>query len=414
MLKEVYSIATATRFATIGLAFLTYFFTESYDSSAEIQLASTSKHLLNVFLRWDALYFLHIAEEGYVYEQETAFFPLLPLLSRILANTAFLPLQQILGERYTLLLAGVTIANVSFVLAAGALYKLTITLLPGNKRLAFVSSIAFCLSPPAMFMSSFYTESLFAFFSFTGMRWVAQRKYLYASIIWGLTSTVRSNAIVYCGFFYYDLIWIRLIKGKNFIIGLIQSLLYTLIAFSGFSLFQYYGYMHFCSLDRPWCSRSIPLLYSFVQKEYWGNGFLAYYTINQIPNFVLATPIILLSIFGLKTYIKTDASQFFSLGLVSKRKSTSSVEEQSYVSSKLASHMYLWAFLLLYVVTNMHIQVIIRFFTSLPPLYWYVGDLWIKGFIEKKNTVLANVVLTYFVLYGLIGIVLFSNFLPPA
>lgn len=92
--------------------------------------------------------------------------------------------------------------------------RLTITLLPGNKRLAFVSSIAFCLSPPAMFMSSFYTESLFAFFSFTGMRWVAQRKYLYASIIWGLTSTVRSNAIVYCGFFYYDLIWIRLIKGK--------------------------------------------------------------------------------------------------------------------------------------------------------------------------------------------------------
>lgn len=129
---------------------------------------------------------------------------------------------------------------------------------------------------------------------------------------------------------------------------------------------------------------------------------------------MLAAPIIVLSIFGLKTYIQTDAYQFFSLGLISKRKPTSSLEEQSYVSSKLATHMYLWAFLLLYVVTNMHIQVIIRFFTSLPPLYWYVGDLWIKGFIEKKNTVLANVVLTYFVLYGLIGIVLFSNFLPPA
>jgi phosphatidylinositol glycan class V len=62
----------------------------------------------------------------------------------------------------------------------------------------------------------------------------------------------------------------------------------------------------------------------------------------------------------------------------------------------------------------MHIQVIIRFFTSLPPLYWFVGNLWIKGFIEGKNTFWANVVLAYFVLYGLVGIVLFSSFLPPA
>lgn len=35
----------------------------------------------------------------------------------------FLPLQSILGIKYTLLLSGVTIANASFVLAAGALYK---------------------------------------------------------------------------------------------------------------------------------------------------------------------------------------------------------------------------------------------------------------------------------------------------
>lgn len=76
--------------------------------------------------------------------------------------------------------------------------------------------------------------------------------------------------------------------------------------------------------------------------------------------------------------------------------------------------MYLWLFLLVFVTTNMHIQVIIRFFTSLPPLYWFVGHLWIKGFNEGKNTLWANVVLGYFVLYGLIGIVLFSSFLPPA
>jgi phosphatidylinositol glycan class V len=84
MLKQVYSFAVGSRLITAGLAILCYYFTGSYDSSAEIQLGSS---LLTVFLRWDALYFLHIAEHGYIFEQETAFFPVMPLLSRLLTNT---------------------------------------------------------------------------------------------------------------------------------------------------------------------------------------------------------------------------------------------------------------------------------------------------------------------------------------
>ncbi|KAG2202461.1 hypothetical protein INT47_013077 [Mucor saturninus] len=413
MLKQLYLVAVTSRLITIGLAILTYYFTGSYDSSAEIQLETTSKHVLNVFLRWDALYFLHIAEHGYIYEQETAFFPVLPLLSRALTHSVFLPLRQILGTKYTLLLSGVTIANVSFVLAAGALYKLTLALLPGNKRLAYMSSIAFCLSPPAMFMSSFYTESLFAFLTFTGMTYIAQKKYFTAALLWGITSAIRSNAIIYSGFFYYDLIWTRLIKRQHITTGILKSILYTLTVCSGFVFFQYLGYQRFCSLDRQWCTEKIPLLYSFVQKEYWGNGFLAYYEMKQIPNFLLAAPIIALSVLGLKEYVKSNPSRFLSIGLMSGQKSTT-VEDQSYTSPKLSVYMYLWVFLLLYVVTSMHIQVIIRFFTSLPPLYWFVGDVWIKAFKEKRSVVFANIILGYFVFYGLTGIVLFSSFLPPA
>ncbi|OAD02773.1 glycosyltransferase family 76 protein, partial [Mucor lusitanicus CBS 277.49] len=190
----------------------------------------------------------------------------MPLLSRLLANTVFLPLQSLLGNRYTLLLSGVTVANVSFVLAVGALYKLTVAVLPKNKRLAHVSSIAFCLSPPAMFMSSFYTESIFALMTFTGMRWVIEKKYMQSALIWGIASAVRSNAIVYAGFFFYDLVWMRLIHRKNFVTGLLRSIVYTLMTASGFAFFQYYAYKEFCSLDRPWCTEKVPLIYSFVQK----------------------------------------------------------------------------------------------------------------------------------------------------
>lgn len=92
--------------------------------------------------------------------------------------------------------------------------RLTLAVLPKNKQLAYVSSIAFCLCPPAMFMSSFYTESMFALMTFTGMRWIIEKKYTQSALIWGIASGVRSNAVVYAGFFFYDLVWTRLINRK--------------------------------------------------------------------------------------------------------------------------------------------------------------------------------------------------------
>ncbi|CEI92548.1 hypothetical protein RMCBS344292_06803 [Rhizopus microsporus] len=407
MLKQIYSFAVITRVITISLALLTYYFLSSYDSSAEMQTRS-SHNLLNAFLRWDALYFLHIAEHGYVYEQETAFFPVMPLISRFLTNTILLPLKYLFGYQHALLFSGVAVANISFILAAGALYKLTLTLLPRNPKLAFASSIAFCLSPPSMFMSSFYTESLFALLGFLGMRFVARKKYMYAASIWAIASGTRSNGILYCGFFFYDLVWIRLLKHKNVYTGLIRSILYSLITCSGFILFQYFGYKQFCALDRPWCNNKLPLLYSFVQKEYWDVGFLSYYQVKQIPNFLLAAPITLISIYGLLSYIRFDWKRFVFL------KTQENKDDDSFYSNRLLVYMYLWIFMLFYVLTSMHVQVIIRFFTSLPPFYWFVGHVWINGFEKKVNERTANVILGYFVLYGLTGVILFANFLPPA
>ena len=61
-----------------------------------------------------------------------------------------------------------------------------------------------------------------------------------------------------------------------------------------FIMFQFFGYILYCSGEtkREWCSLFYPNLYGFVQKEYWKVGFLKYYELKQIPNFILASPVV--------------------------------------------------------------------------------------------------------------------------
>lgn len=95
-LLTVQATAAATRITVVVIAILSKLFVEDYDSSAETILLGSSKALIpqtilykifSEFVRWDAFYFLHIAENGYIYEQETAFFPMLPMFARLAAET---------------------------------------------------------------------------------------------------------------------------------------------------------------------------------------------------------------------------------------------------------------------------------------------------------------------------------------
>ncbi|CAJ0841925.1 9669_t:CDS:2, partial [Entrophospora sp. SA101] len=213
---------------------------DDYDSSVDIIFNDNNNLIQKYFnyafkglLRWDAFYFLHISEEGYIYEQEFAFFPLLPLLARILGDFA----------------------------------------------------------------------------SFT-----------------------RSNGIVYIGFYVYEVIKDYFnINGNNgvsnsvggtfkIIFYYIKIILLGLISISGFIIFQTYGYYQYCtdnSLEREWCNSY--LIYSFVQSYYWNCGFFKYYEFKQIPNFLLAMPMISLSVYGIFTYIKYDINRIFTLGLTKKK-----------------------------------------------------------------------------------------------
>ncbi|KAG0219773.1 hypothetical protein BGX31_011159 [Mortierella sp. GBA43] len=93
----------------------------------------------------------------------------------------------------------------------------------------------------------------------------------------------------------------------------------SLICWTGFLAVQGYGYSLYCSTDsilerRPWCDSVPPSIYTFVQDFYWNVGFLRYYEIKQIPNFLMAAPMVTLSASGIFYYVMYDRKRMLSLG----------------------------------------------------------------------------------------------------
>jgi len=176
-LKPIIKYAIQSRLFIWIISLLSHIFVNEHDSSASLILSDNSQsystldqiiiYIFGVFVRWDSFFFYHIAENGYIYEQETAFFPFLPYMMRILSNTSnffffffkkkkiikkfiksliiiyffknyfssillklfykpllvLYPLQFILNYKCVLLISGVLIVNLSFILATITLYK---------------------------------------------------------------------------------------------------------------------------------------------------------------------------------------------------------------------------------------------------------------------------------------------------
>ncbi|KAF8601352.1 hypothetical protein BDV93DRAFT_558438 [Ceratobasidium sp. AG-I] len=183
-------------------------------------------------------------------------------------------------------------------------------------------------APPVMLRSA-YAEPFFAWSSFKGMRAYHSRRYFSAALYFASTTSFRTNGILLSGFILYDLIarpvlaetistiskatrttsrsaFKAFLRATRHISPLdtVYSLFLTVLVLLPFVAHQYAAYATFCieptatttdSLyPRPWCASRRPLIYGFVQSHYWDIGFLRYWTIAQIPNFLIAAPMLVL------------------------------------------------------------------------------------------------------------------------
>jgi len=128
---------------------------------------------LNIWNRWDSLWYISIAADGYTYaphaQTSVVFYPLLPLLLLILHY----PLSLLPFNSY--LLVGMLIAWVSFLAASCVLYRLTLDRF--GQATAYGAVLLIATFPFSLFYGAAYTESLFlllalvAFYAIERERW---------------------------------------------------------------------------------------------------------------------------------------------------------------------------------------------------------------------------------------------------
>lgn len=391
------------------------------------------------FRRWDAEYFLHIAEHGYSYENTLVFYPLYPLCVRYITYA----IQMVFGDEcefHDLSLVVAVVLNIFFfVKATLTLYQLTIEVF-NNHRFARIVTTLFCFNPASIFFSAPYTESLFSWLSFTVMLH-SSRNHIWSAIIpLCLGLWCRSNGILNIGFILYYVIrdfwsktnrpFISLFKGfiRVMVLAHVACGAFILVQFFYFSLYckgskfemsdlvrnygQHNGYVLPGYNKAVWCTFAIPFSYSYLQEYYWNVGFLQYYELKQIPNFLLATPILAMIVTHSINFLLDNPKIVLHLGIMTPKLNSELSNQFVYTVHALA--------LSIFCILFVHIQVSTRMLASSSPyIYWICAQHFqrenhrnsSKAFLQPK-THITRFIKTWFLGYFIIGTVLFSNFLP--
>jgi phosphatidylinositol glycan class V len=441
-------------------------------------------------------------------EQAHAFMPLLPLTIRFVANHVLLRIIPIhlLPSSYegTCILSGFILNMLTFSLAAVMLQKLTLHILrrqqplspskglhtPINGESTISSSVSsretdmaqltvllFCCNPANVFFTAIYSESLFAALTFTGYYLSEVHSSKVISILpWMMASYTRSNGFMVCKYL--------LLKGvcevaylyscpphqngcrtTNSVKGLIATISYITRSFFVVVPLLYHdwsGYRAHCDTTRhilypEWClinntkkrnNLSFFSLYTYVQRKHWNVGFLRYYCWKQLPNFLLATPILCLGIMATVIWIKNSWRQYISIAeqqqrdnepqgtLRNIRKTTrwirfalyqtkncrevdSAEIEDRLMGPALLEHYAVLAGVCFLGATIAHVQVSTRLLcSSCPSLYWFMAYVIEKAKTKKGSDACfsyrsaAKAIVYYIFAFNLIGPVMHAAWLP--
>ncbi|KAJ7072467.1 glycosyltransferase family 76 protein [Mycena amicta] len=286
----------------------------------------------SLLLRWDVVHFVHIARSGYVYEHEWAFFPAVPALLSIFRFAPTLLSFALAWDMYK------------------TMYSLSLHHLQSPALAQLAAWLSLLPSSPATLFVAPYSEPFFTYFSYKGMLFCAQSRYLLAALSFTLAATCRANGFTLSGF----------IISFSSITACIALAALPLVPFAAHN---YAAYVAFCP-SAPWCTGRLPLVFSHAQSQYWNVGLFRYWTLQQLPNILIALPPLLaIGAFSLKYLYRW--LQFDSPGSV-------------FLSPSIAPHAIHALLMCAIYIFASHTQIVLRQAASLPITYWAASWLLVK------------------------------------
>ncbi len=235
--REVAIDFAATRLAIIVIA---AFAAVIIGQRAGPHVQESSHLLLAVWGRWDAVHYLNIAMAGYQ-GTDMAFFPLYPLLIRIVGSLA--------GNH---LVAGLLISNASFFFGLLYLYKL----LEHEYDRAVARRAIFYVSifPTSVYFSAVYTESLFFMLTVASFYYMRAHRWWLAGLLGFFAALTRVEGILLLVPFVIE--WYA--QERPIGVRAARDLLPAALIPLGLAL--YMGYL--------WVLRADPLYFSHVQVHW--------------------------------------------------------------------------------------------------------------------------------------------------
>ncbi|QLL34442.1 hypothetical protein HG536_0G03040 [Torulaspora globosa] len=415
-----------SRLILYGLIFVAP--TGQFDTSTELTLKKLQAlgtddywnvHLWNKLLSWDAVFFLKgMTSKGKIprFEHELAFSTLWSSMVKYFAKT---------DDVYQTLKVAVLLENILFYSSSVVLYYLTRAIFSENnkkqyygKRLAKISTNLFIFTSASGFLTGIYSEPLSFALTFVGIllhekststtipngidcNWSRWPFYFLSAIFFAVATINRANCVLLGIYYIVDLL--QLVSHRR----MLKALFFPLLAGTTMlivCLYQHYSlpYQAFCPQRGEWCTTQmfdgLPFtktnFYGFIQSRYWNCGFLRYWTLNNIPNFLIAMPNFVVMFYSTIYFTRI------------------------YPSFRVRPLVFVTQAFLIMIALFAHVQIINRVSSFIPLHLWYLADRLLRNSFREQHPVGDDKIVKGYIYWLAFWIpiqtVLFACFLPPA